>query len=327
MSGPEKPSSPKETTEPKEYRPFTPEELAQKRAEQDAIWKKMEQREKATKLENATRVKQLQQDLGIKDAEQIRREIVEKALTEGGLRLHMSVPSDIAPHNRPGFANIETRAKNWDTVASSIQRIANTLRSGNSREQVVLDRELNQHGLSEIIDIRRKFKPEMASVVIPGKKGLFGIGSTPDQTERKMTGRDIQPMHDDLVADGKQEPAVKISYFADSRNLDREAMGWRDESGRFGQMLLFEIVVPESVGKEIERQVDKDPGFIRTLVEQAAKRTLKHADAWETPQGRGDSLRPPYERWDKGTGGRIYVQKEGEGLGWHDSNIRKVNRT
>ncbi len=276
---------------------------------------------------NAQRLGALHQQLGIKDPNQLREGIIQKALAEGGARLHTSVPRDVSPSGNSGFQSLDSRVSNWDAAGATVSSIGNQLRAPGRHENVVLERELNAHGLAEIVDIRRKFKPGVENVIVPGKSGFLGIGGTPNRTERRRTGRDVVPTHAEMVSGGKDEPAVRITYVANSVHLDRDSAGWRDYSGRQGQMLLFEIVLPESVGREVEKQIESDPGFIRSLVERYAKeKVLKAPTAWEAPQGQGDSLRPPYERWDAKTGGKIYVQKEGEAPGWHDENVRKIRQ-
>ncbi len=311
----------------KVWKPRTAAELEQKRKEQDEVWRKMEERKHANKKGDGEKIAALKQQLGIKDPEQLREAVIQKALNEGGARLYTSVPAELSPSHNPGFTNFESRTQGWDIQVDTLNRITNQLRAPGRYENLALENELNSHGLTEIIDIRRKLKVGYETVTVPGKRGLLGFGGTSDRAERRPMG-DVQPLHSEMVAGGKNEPAVRLSYFAKSSNIGREAaMGWKDYSGREGQMILFEIILPESVAKEAERELAADPGFMRTLVERYAKeKLLKNPSAWETPHRMGDSLRPPYERWDTKTNGKIYIQTDDKAPGWYNENIKQVRK-
>lgn len=274
-------------------------------------------------VENAQRLGALQQQFGIKDPDQMREEVIQKTLADGGARMYTSVNSDLSQRNSAGYQSIEdSRINDGRAQAGIAQIIADVASQMQVRDQTEIYATLDAHDLHEIIDIRTDKKPVFENVIVPGRKGMFGIGGTSDQVEKRRTGRTESIKHRDVVKGGKDEPAVRISYFAGAKNSE-----WRDYSGRKGQLLIFEMVVPESIAKEIEREIEKDPAIMRNIAERFAKeKVLRDPSAWETPQGQGDPLRPPYEKWDAKTGGKMYLQKESGTPGWHEESVRKIKQ-
>ncbi|MCR4325281.1 MAG: hypothetical protein NUV59_00530 [Patescibacteria group bacterium] len=281
------------------------------------------ERQAASEKANAAKIAALHQQLGIKNPEQMREEVIQKALEEGGSRMYTSVADDLSQRESAGYQSIEDSRINDGRGQSGIGRIfADASAKLEGGMQSGLSESLGKRGLQELIDIRIDTKPVYEQVRIPGRKGVFGIGGTPEQIERRATGRTEPIKHSEIVKGGKDEPAVRISYFAGAKDSQ-----WKDYSGRYGQLLVFEMLVPASVAKEIEQEIAKDPAVIRDIVGRFAKdKILKDPKTWETPYRGGDPLRPPYDRWDAKTGGRVYVQKEGDASGWHDENIRQVKR-
>jgi len=228
----------------------------------------------------------------------------------------------LSARGNSGFQNLEARIQDNRNTSSALGAIESQfLAPGESTKGVRLDEALKQHGIKEVIDIRHDTKLVYETITIPGKKGVLGIGKTPDRTERKFTGRYEPVLHSEHVSGGKKEPAVRFTYYIPQTE-------WRDYSGRSGQMMSVEIVLPESAAKKVEQTIERDPAAMRKIVERVMKeKLLKDPKAWETPQGSGDSLRPPYEKWDaESSGGKIYVQKEGMTPGFHEEAMQKIQK-
>lgn len=284
-----------------------------------------QERTQTERARTAGQVEEAYKQLGVEsptEREKSRERAAELVLQDGGVRIHASVERSLSTKGYSGFQNLETRIqdnRNPSYARSGIE--AQFLAPGESSRGVSLDEALKKLGIKEIIDIRHDTRPAYETVAIPGKKGVFGIGKTPDHTEEKFTGRYEQVLHSEHVRGGKKEPAVRFTYYIPQTE-------WRDYSGRSGQAMIAEIVLPESVAKEVEQTVERDPVAMRKIVERVMKeKLLKDPKAWETPQGSGDSLRPPYDRWDaEPGGGKIYVQKEAMTPGFHEEALKKVQK-
>ncbi|MEK9132525.1 MAG: hypothetical protein AAB606_02350 [Patescibacteria group bacterium] len=275
--------------------------------------KKREERVAANRGKTAGQVEDVYKHgvQGSTEREKSRERAAKLVLQDGGVRIHTSVERKLSASGQSGFQALETRIQDGRQSSSACGSIRAQFLS---RDDVMrgkrLDDTLQEHGIREIIDIRHDIKPVYETVTIPGKKGVFGIGKTPDRTEKRPTGRYEPILHSEIVSDGKREPAVRFTYYIPQTE-------WRDYSGRKGQMMSVEIVLPESAAKEIEQTLDRDPAAMRKIMERVMKeRLLKDPNAWEMP---------PYDKWDaEPNGGKIYVQKEGTEPGFHEEAVRKV---
>lgn len=256
------------------------------------------------------------------ESEKSRERAAEIVLQDGGVRIHTSVERSLSPKHNSGFQNLETRIRDGLQPSFALGSIeAQFLSKDDLARRTRLDEAMKSRGIKEIIDIRGAKKEIYETVTIPGKKGVFGFGKTPDRTERQATGRYEPILHSEIVSGGKKEPAVRFTYYIPQTE-------WRDYSGRPGQMMSVEIVLPESTAIEVKQTLERNPSAMRRIVERVMKeKFLNGTNAWEIPQGSGDSLRPPYDEWDaESDGGKIYVQKEGMTPGFHEDAMKKVQK-
>jgi len=143
------------------------------------------------------------------------------------------------------------------------------------------------------------------------RRGLFGRKMI--TMEKKVEEMEAKPiLHSKEVAGGKNEPMFKLMYAAYGNSDDpmrgRELV-YTDDNGRPGNMFLFEVLLPESLAKETMEKLRRDPSFIRKLAGEAVvKRTgLKNAEKmWQKGGEMAFNIRPPYEEWDKDSGGKFY---------------------
>lgn len=310
-------------------KPPSEQDLEKRRIELDEVWRKSQEKQRvrveADRAKTAGKVETVYKQLGVEspnEREKSRERVAELVLQDGGVRIHTSVERSLSAKGNSGFQDFETRIQDNRPPSSARGSIEGQLLS---RDDVMrrkgLDDVLKEHGIKEIIDIRHDTKPIYDTVTIPGKKGVLGIGKTPDRTERRATDRYEPILHSEIVSGGKKEPSVRFTYLIPQSE-------WRDYSGRKGQMMSVEIVLPESTAKEVGQTLERDPAAMRSIVERMMKeKLLKDPKAWETPQGSGDSLRPPYDKWDaEPNGGKIYVQKEGTEPGFHEAQAHKVKK-
>ncbi len=121
-------------------------------------------------------------------------------------------------------------------------------------------------------------------------------------TERRAVG--TKPAtHDAVVKGGDGEPAVALRYAA--HDLPGE-MSYQVTDGRYGGLLQAEIVLPESLARKVEKHMERDPGFIRRIIQEAATKKLGLPEAAWTHGNettRDHALQPPYQKWAAEKGG------------------------
>lgn len=244
----------------------------------------------------------------------LRRErAVLAVLSDGGIRVTMSYPEiDHYP--------LETRLQGAPQFGEGPERAFSRFFSPHEQRRLLMFA-LKDRKIREIVNIRRERRQDVIKKVIPGKKGFIGIGRTQTETMHETAGSPRDVMHSEIVQDGSHEPAVRLTYYVCSPD------DWREYSGRTGQYLLAEIILPESTARTVVETLDQDPAAIRVIIERVMReRLLSDPEQWDKPQGRGDPLRPPYEKWDAETGGgKIYVQKESMEPGFHPEALRDLN--
>lgn len=267
----------------------------------------------------------------ISERERSRERAAELVLRDGGIRVYTSIEKGLSPGGTSGFQTLETRIQSGG-YSSAIKNVEAQFLTADEvyREGKRLDDSLERHKIREIIDISPEVEQIYKEIITSGGKGVFGIGKTPDKITRQPTGTFRPKLHNEIVEGGKNEPAMRITYY-----IPQQA-DWEDYSGRRGQTLSVEIVLPESTVKEVEKILDRDPAAIRVIVERVMKKKLlNNPDAWDSPQGRDfdgvplphSTLKPPYDKWDaQENGGRIYLQKAEAKPGFHQEFVRKTRQ-
>ncbi len=298
-------------------------ELEESRRKLDELWRKSEEHNRKKK---EAEMEALHKKLGVEsqtEQQKSREKTINTVLQDGGIRIFTSVPQNLSSTGYAGFGDLSTRIQDGHMPSSALKTMEHVFLSRNDVNQgkTLKNVLVEEHGIREIIDIRPEMKEVYEESTIKGRKGVFGVGSTPDRIERKATGKYQPVLHSEIVSAGKNEPAVRITYQIPQTE-------WRDYTGRQGQCLSVEIVLPESIARAFSEQLIQDPALIRKVVEKVMKeKLLKDTSAWETPQGKGDSLKPPYEKWDAlPNGGRIYIQDGGQGSGFQENCVHKVKQ-
>lgn len=259
-----------------------------------------------------------------KKMEEARKELAEKelmsrVLSEAAINVLAWFPKGIAEQPYDGYEHIKSdRSLNKKGVITALD--------GHLKKQLGvyirddLSSEMRKHDINEFIDIRHFKTEEHETITIPGKKGFLGIGREPDREEKRRTGRYKNLMHSSLAENGKREPAVCFFYEATGE-------GYTDAFSRHEKVFTAVFILPETTAKDLERTLETNPVLMRELVEKAMKeKVLKNPSDWEkVTNGKGDELRPPWEKWDAEPGGsRIYIQKEGNAPGWHEEFVQTI---
>ncbi len=138
------------------------------------------------------------------------------------------------------------------------------------------------------------------------------IGGKEKRTKQVDSGRKRIASHSEMVSGGKNEPAVSFRYCAEpfKRHKQNDNTGYRDCSGRTGQHLGLECILPKSVADELAVKLREDPAFARKVVESLMIGKMGiDEEMWKGGKGNGGyPLRPPYEAWSETKGGsKMYV--------------------
>ncbi len=306
MSG-EQPFRPEVTDSPEEEFKKTKEKL-------DKLWESS-QRHQQKQAQASSVARSPETRLPKTEQERGRERAVKLVLEKAGVRVHTSISRELSPRGNDGFQDLNADLKRTSSYTSVENAL---LTSADVMARVSPEDIMRDHSIHEFISIHQEITAEYNDVTTPGKNGILGIGRTPARVDRVKTGRELPVQHADIVMNGNTELAVNISYYIPQSN-------WRDYSGRRGQMMRAEMVLPQSAAQEVEDIIDRDPAAIRSIISEVMKQKLLiDPKAWESPQGQGDALRPPYEEWDNESGGHIYVQKDGIAPGFHPEAVRKV---
>lgn len=178
-----------------------------------------------------------------------------------------------------------------------------------------------EHNVGESIRIPRnygefEFYPESVAIrhatnpiyeeakPVAGKKGLGLRKNTPPQHPVKV-GEEPQYVRNEETR--QDEPAVELTYeFYPNSSTDHKVMPYPTHDGRLGNILVTNVVLPETVAQALVASIQKDPAIIRDF---AKRIVLENAgvneDAWVgngIPTGNPDSrrIKPPYELLPEG---------------------------
>lgn len=127
-------------------------------------------------------------------------------------------------------------------------------------------------------------------------------------------------IHSELVGGGTEEAATAITF--------RLVGGseYIDNSGRGGQQLVVELILPESKAIVLLQEIKNNPALSREFVYKAVtERSSIGKDGWngEAVINRGHSVEPPYDSWKNESGKNVLrfldLHKEGHAdLGFED---------
>ncbi len=174
-------------------------------------------------------------------------------------------------------------------------------------------------GIDETVILSQADEPIMKEVVEEVKAGgLKGVFGGKDRVKKMVNSGERRNLsHKELVSGGNDEPAVRFQYSAEaykrsfkSRDDDLSTM-YQDYSGRPGQTLGLECVLPKSVADKLAVKLRENPAFARKLVERLMMSKMGiNEKVWRNGEGNGGHpLRPPYEAWANAEGGKskMYV--------------------
>ncbi len=141
-----------------------------------------------------------------------------------------------------------------------------------------------------------------------GMKGLFGMKE--QVTIKGSKDVAVANISEVLPIDSK-EPPFLLQYTA---ALDHNKTH-KDYTGRGGNVLAVQLILPESLARKAVKMTRLDPSFMRRLVEASLLQntTSITEGGWKRGEGQNERpLRPPYESWREANGGksRMYVRDQ-----------------
>ncbi len=231
--------------------------------------------------------------------EQQESELIHELITKGIIQVHTSIPPQFA--RNAGFDVIYDSKLQNKSVSSPLDVIAHLdqMRGGQIGDVSEFVRFDHQATVLEQKNIR-EIKPAS------GIGGFFGKKKMVNRMESVKRGVNMG----DIFSGGTSEPVSRLLYTV--KNISGDG-GYKDYSGRDGNILNVELFFPQSIAKKVEAMIHARPSFMRRLAEQVVfSRTNFTKGAWEHGEGVGGiPMRPPYEMWDAKNGGpAVYVIPE-----------------
>ena len=276
----------------------------------------------------------------MKDEESLRKireklekeKTIEKFLKESSSFISLHLPAELSPYGG-GYYEMEDERKIKRPIDVSYN--ARDQFSGRGTRLEGFRSEVQKHNIDEFIDIRHVESPIIEEEKVAPVKFLGLITVEDGYTKTKVVGNK-RFKHSEIVSNGKDEDAVSFYYGAGGFAHPEESKDW---VGRRGKMLSAEIILPKSEAEELQKILDKDPTFIRELVERIAISKLESnkikgegtgQEKWTKAYGQGSPLKPSWEKQDaKPEGSRIYIQKSlemGGSKGFQEKNVRVVKK-
>jgi len=238
-------------------------------------------------------------------------------LAQGGVGAHTSLPREYHPSHNSGFTDVtDPRLISGAPGQFSARDARESFGVGSYTND--LGRKYDQAHVREFIS----FIPVTADVyqekevLVQEKRmgGFLGSKSVMKKQRQKVGERPV--LHGEAVTDGEKEPLVKLRYYVAGGKNDDVAQ-YQDYSGRGGNIISMEVLLPQSVAEKIQQEVKANPVFIRKIVKELMIKKLGISEkAWQEgdENTHGHPISPPYEKWDA-SGESMYIKESNDGYG------------
>lgn len=258
----------------------------------------------------------------------------ETALREAGSAVYMAFPAEVRGTAGNGFQTLADNRrldmKNGQSVSNSSLRNRLGDEYGNLQGSVKLE----GSGIHEFITFQPTYKTQQEVVNIPAetRKNWLGREQIVQPARQETRTQYVPALHADVVQGGRAEPAMSITYNVMGDGSQEHAFLVAND-GRPGQVVSLEMAFPESVARQLAGALTADPGLIRVIAERVITEKVigDRKDAWTKQyvnnlgKPNGDTLRPPYERWDAlQNGGKIYIDQPAASVGFHPEFVKSV---
>jgi len=246
--------------------------------------------------------------------------LLKQVMETGGTFIHTSIPSHYSPGGSSGLQDLvhKRMPPRYNIAESAFHLQTHELIQRFGQVYTIL----RGLGINEAITVMPHMEDIYQDIQVTTKSFL----RTKTEVQRKKQG-ERQVMHRELVNQGLDEPAYSFVYLALDTYNERF---YFDYSGRPGQILLAEIILPlpKSVAEAVFARAKQHPIFARKVIEYVA---LNHIGINQKFWFEGDEythnhpLRPPYEQWSKKEGGsKMYIQEMGNEQGFNQSFLHIV---
>lgn len=245
-------------------------------------------------------------------------------LTEGGVGVHTSLPKEYHPNHSAGFTNIIDNRL--------IPGAPGQFSSGDIRGFFGIG------GFGN--DLSRKYEEahvrEFVSF-IPVETDVYQEGEVPVQEKRFLGSKTVMKkqmqkvgvrpvLHGESVSNGTKEPLVKLRYFADAGKNEDASLWYKDYTGRGGNIIAMEVLLPQSVAEKVKQEVKSNPVFVRKVVKELMTNKLGIPEkVWQdgNEKTNGHSICPPYEKWDA-AGESMYFKEPNDDYSFKPERVIKV---
>lgn len=304
---------------------FSPSELRQKPFLE---WQSAQGAKSVEKKSEAQKVERAKNDQEIKETE-----LMLKIMADGSIGLYTSLPEKYSHDGKHGgFGGLldNRRSRKGERDYSVFAKHALQFSGLDDRG------ERHKYGAAHVREFVTLVPAEEdvykeTDVPVQEKRfgGLFGAKTIVEKKKIKVGVRPI--LHSEAVANGKEEPLFRLWYCVQNNtedNTDDYGLSYRDHSGRPGNMLSIEVLLPQSEALKIMQEIKSNPAFIRKVAEETILKKLGIPEkAWrEGDEATVYPLRPPYEKWDADSGGKIYIKESGDEYGFNSERIVKLKR-
>ena len=227
--------------------------------------------------------------------------LINEIKKSGGVALNTSLPKEYSPEKNSGFQNVfDNKIKNPKFYFQQGNMLA--LDAFSSTLGHDAGREMQERKIHEAVAVTPMEQANWVDVEkTVGKK----FGFIPSKKKEIIKeNRGTKPVfHAELIPGGKEnEQVYKISYSVQGILSQNRELGYKDYSGRVGQYLRMEILVPKTTAEEFLQRLKDNPTLIRELAKIfAIENTEISEETWEKgdEHTNGHPLKPPYELWDK----------------------------
>lgn len=245
-----------------------------------------------------------------------RERFMEELLRAGGVFMHTSMKTG----RSAGFQEFwdprldKTKSPVQRTIEQSLQYVPESWKPGQPMskryDSTTLEdlKKIKETVVLRPLEVTRSRTVEQKA---SGIKGMFG-GTEQRQESYVEQAKNVQEFVPHAAAG---EAAYVLEYrAADNEHNVAGAHAYVDYTGRPGQMFDVKLIISESLARKALAEVQKNPNFIRELVEKAALTNSAGAitkGIWEKGENHnGAALRPPYEAWKRLAGGvnRMLIQ-------------------
>lgn len=251
--------------------------------------------------------------------------LILEILAEGGVGVHTSLPKEYHPDHSNGFTNvIDNRLIPGGPIRFSSTEIREFFGISGSFGND-LSRKYEESHVREFVSFMPAETDVYQEIEVPIQEKRFLGSKTVMKKQMQKVG--VRPvLHGESVTNGTKEPLVKLRYLVEAGKNEDTSLWYKDYSGRGGNIISMEVLLPQSVAEKVQQEVKSSPVFIRKVVEELMTNKLGVPEkAWRDGDEKtnGHPIRPPYEKWDA-AGESIYFKEPNDGRDFKPERVINI---